>query len=171
MMLTTMLLKLFPNIVLSLGLVADDSRTKPNKYRIIIKLKNNMDKHTEIPPLSQTAVSGSVKASELRIGNLVYFSETVDIISDCIKIDFKGKWLIDHNDITKIKPIPLNKEWLNKFTYDFKDLGFPDLTVGYGITSEIVHIYIGNYAKRVDYVHELQNLYFALIGSELQLVE
>ena len=45
--------------VLSLGLVADDSRPKPNKNRLIIKLKTNMDKNKTIPTLSQTTVTSS----------------------------------------------------------------------------------------------------------------
>jgi hypothetical protein len=44
---------------MSLGLVADDSRPKPNKNTQIIKFKTNMDKHKTIPPLSQTTVSVS----------------------------------------------------------------------------------------------------------------
>jgi hypothetical protein len=45
--------------VLSLGLVAYDSRPKPNKNAQIIKFKTNMDKDKTIPPLSQTTVSVS----------------------------------------------------------------------------------------------------------------
>ena len=45
--------------VLLLGLVADESRPKPNKNKLIIKLKNNMDKNKTIPPLSQTTVMPS----------------------------------------------------------------------------------------------------------------
>jgi hypothetical protein len=51
--------------VLSLGLVADDSRPKPNKNTLIIKFKTNMDKHKTIPPLSQTTVSGSFTIEDM----------------------------------------------------------------------------------------------------------
>ena len=45
--------------VLSLGLVADGSRPKPNKNKLIIKLKTNMDKDKTIPTLSQATVMPS----------------------------------------------------------------------------------------------------------------
>jgi hypothetical protein len=45
--------------VLSLGLVADGSRPKPNKNKLIIKFKTNIDKDKTIPTLSQTTVMPS----------------------------------------------------------------------------------------------------------------
>ena len=50
--------------VLSLGLVADDSRPKPNKNTLIIKFKNNMDKNKTIPTLSQTTVMRWISTDE-----------------------------------------------------------------------------------------------------------
>ena len=69
--------------------------------------------------------------------------------------------------IEAVKPIPLTEEWLLKFDFKFKELGFENLSVSYGLTSGDIHFVIDRYYKKLDHVHQLQNLYHALTGEEL----
>ena len=102
-----------------------------------------------------------MKASELRIGNSIYQNE--DLV-------FVTTWrlkLIEDKSLD-YKSIPLTEEWLLKFGFKNNRLGLFDCVkvgddIGY-------HIYfIGKHLKEVQYVHQLQNLYFALTGYELEI--
>ena len=115
--------------------------------------------------------------NELRIGNLVDFNgqvETVYAIRNSGVDFYRGKTkksvIMQSYVWEAIKPIPLTEEWLLKFGFKrfpwglvkdnllFKD----DLKCSYLI------LQVGNgFEVKVKYVHELQNLYFALTGSEL----
>jgi hypothetical protein len=126
-----------------------------------------------------------MKAEELRIGNLVlipynksnkqegFFEATISQIGDF------GAYIKPED----YEPILLTEEWLLKF-------GFIDLNERCGLKGifSIInkHIYINietmSYCEidyeqniidiiRVEHVHQLQNLYFALTGEELQLQE
>jgi len=113
-----------------------------------------------------------MKASELRIGNYVYFED------ELLKFDFEMGWNFDY-----IKPIPLTEEWLLKFGFK-KDL---DGSFVFGLLSmfkdkrlkQNVYIYTESTQSlsdgqwvvindlKLQYVHQLQNLYFALTNEEL----
>lgn len=75
-----------------------------------------------------------------------------------------------------LKPIPLTEEWLLKFGFEKQDNNWKTLnlnfaTIGWerlaGITLsfEMESIYL----PHIEYVHQLQNLYFALTNEELKL--
>ena len=124
-----------------------------------------------------------MKVNELRVGSLVttYFSdvrifEVSAIHSDRIYL----KSIVDtsQSDITPvyIKPVPLTEEWFLRF-------GFKKACFGYekGLF-EVANKSIDNYILSVAcneytigepfiYVHQLQNLYFALTGEELTIKE
>ena len=118
-----------------------------------------------------------INAKEIRIGNLVEYR-----ITD--KLDERKEWWevseIDADDIhwlskvdTKdedFRAIPITEEWLLKF--DFKR--FPwglvkdNLLFKDDLKCSYLILQVGNgFEVKVKYVHELQNLYFALTGSEL----
>jgi hypothetical protein len=139
-----------------------------------------MDKHTQIPPLSQTAVSGSVTASELRMGNLVYLPSKLAYAVDIL---YKNYTMLEH-----WRSIPITEEWLINF--GFEKQTYSNLRMYYLRLNALSHGTITFYPKEngfnidlgtingynfgtteIKYVHQLQNLYFALTGSELQLVE
>jgi len=109
-------------------------------------------------------------AQELRIGNLVYDSDNdvmaISEISD-VWVSFKGSNIKNFN--SSIKPIPLTEKLLNKCEFKFKELGFENLSVSYGTTSKEIHFVIGSHYVRLNFVHELQNLYFALTKHELTI--
>ena len=118
-----------------------------------------------------------INAKELRIGNLVEYR-----ITD--KLDERKEWWevseIDADDIhwlskvdTKdedFKAIPLTEEWLLKFGFindkvlEFYRNDFTDSTI---IIDYNFICLLGYSHVKLKYVHQLQNLYFALTGSEL----
>lgn len=110
-----------------------------------------------------------IQANELRIGNWVYQNQR----NDFVRIDGGDIWNIQSNIITEkdIKPIPLTPEILEKAGFkesliskDYIYKGFMMLhkTEGYMCSPF-------DFMKKVTYVHELQNLYFALTGEELNI--
>jgi len=109
-----------------------------------------------------------MKANELRIGNYV---ETTDkrhnekyikvesILFETINVQFR-----EYN-LKHIQPIPLTEEWLIKF--GFKNHGIIN---SYCFVDEKLRIdYLSNeyFPRHVEFVHELQNIYFALTGEDL----
>jgi hypothetical protein len=122
-----------------------------------------------------------MKAEELRLGNLVSNMNPrhndsiliIESIGDNHEVNvFYRKYLL-----SELEPIPLTEEWLLKFGFKWKGLiakgryltlftpcgkalVFKDnYFIFSGVTIEI----------QIKYVHQLQNLYFALTGEELTL--
>ena len=121
-----------------------------------------------------------MKATELRIGNYHYyhmddkFDERKEWDEIC-QIDYGDlRILFTYEDNSEYKPIPLTEEWLLKFGFE-KEGGYlwnckllgkqrfieNHLTKGYFETHYE--------SKHIQYVHQLQNLYFALTGEELTI--
>ena len=111
-----------------------------------------------------------MKATELRIGNWVMYSSIIKVnenkIIECV----------DHPD--RFAPIPLTEEWLERFgfvkcdTPHYSRGEFYILRDFYYWTSYsglVVNGYdpIDEVSIIVKHVHQLQNLYFALTGKEL----
>jgi hypothetical protein len=86
--------------------------------------------------------------------------------------------------IDGIKPIPLTEEWLLKFGFEIDDVWISKIkNIEYnrmiGIDLINNHIFLAQYdshnkfrdvfISKCDYVHQLQNLYFALTGNELTM--
>ena len=73
---------------------------------------------------------------------------------------------------SKIKGVKLTEEWLLKFGFNKKDISelpFDELIYEKGniqINDEM-EFYNGIFTQKIKYVHQLQNLYFALTGEEL----
>tara|TARA_R110001592_G_scaffold268269_3_gene534543 strand:- start:49840 stop:50208 length:369 start_codon:yes stop_codon:yes gene_type:complete len=119
-----------------------------------------------------------MEVQELRLGNLVNYKQTTHriksvgrIISTIVRLNGD----VYDSGASQIDPIPLTEEWINNFGFDssWKKGDFQICT-----TSE--HEYGTLYYKSKDngaaflpvvlkYVHQLQNLYFALTGEELVL--
>lgn len=113
-----------------------------------------------------------MEANELRLGNL--------IIEDGKQTEFNGDFYHWCDDI--MKPITLNEEWLIKFKFKKQEDGFlyrklkrmgTRLEINMkkkliclthnGMPMDVVHL------PYIKHVHQLQNLYFALTGVELEL--
>jgi hypothetical protein len=126
-----------------------------------------------------------MKATELRIGNLLeyeYQTVSVDIISKSgFSVSGDEIYPVEEN-MDEVKPIPLTEEWLTKFGWVWnKECNsyekFPDgdmrMNLSYRDTNNSYTMFHwitkGLVAERIHYVHQLQNLYFALTGKELEL--
>ena len=121
---------------------------------------------------SQSETYNKMIASELRIGNFV---KRIGIVVTC---DFMSA--ANCYSFPKLyQPIPLTEEWLLKFgfkkvkgwgTYEFYSLhtGYLEFQFdkdGLGISIENQNLMLSH----IKYVHQLQNLYFALTGEELTI--
>jgi hypothetical protein len=113
-------------------------------------------------------------ANELRIGNLIKFSEdgtifTVGSIEErgfTVQNDEETTWI----EAEEFEPIPLTEEWLLKFGFKiwdrnkWSDLGMNIVLLENGDN----FLFLANQRHvNIFYVHQLQNLYFALTGEEL----
>jgi hypothetical protein len=130
----------------------------------------------------------SLKASELRLGNLIEFDsglspkETIVINARFFSGLAGGK---SNEEVTKLsnkdlsgyhKPIPLTEEWLTKCGFDFvsgyyghshlPDIYFDKTFEPAALSHDGQPIYL--MVNEMKYVHQLQNLYFALTGEELK---
>ena len=117
-----------------------------------------------------------MEANELRIGNLV-FDNKINIVTEISKECFAYEYLFleDYN------PIPLTEEWLLKFGFEKAPLVDKYLKGYFTYDSKLKYftyftdIEDGGYEniiiqkEKLKYVHQLQNIYFALIGEELIL--
>lgn len=99
-------------------------------------------------------------ARELRIGNWVSF-EDLEIQVECLPIDY---------NYDNLQPIELTEDWLVKLGFEKYH---PDkFTKGLMVITVYEHgcLYLANQRHvNFHYVHQLQNLYFALTGQELTL--
>lgn len=110
-----------------------------------------------------------MKANELRIGNLLYNDGVV------VTIDARSIFDIwDDNGLGKYKPITLTPEWLERFGFESylnseykKDCLYIEI-LNDG-TIEWCWGWNNEKSDPINYVHQLQNLYFALTGAELSL--
>lgn len=133
---------------------------------------------------------------ELRIGNFINYSDYGPSV--ITKVDGDGfcsfvpyRWSGDIGKmLSEIDPIPLTEEWLIKFGFEdpgkkvagLKGSGYLTLMVGrhmmiiwnngqwelsYNLAGEAVQAP----CPQLNFVHQLQNLYFALTGEELTISE
>jgi hypothetical protein len=127
-----------------------------------------------------------MKASELRIGNYVQANSSFIkgepmMVTELISDDGETKiqaWCISPkcraygNSNNAIDPIPLTHDWMMRFEwagldgvrYVFKDNEYYSISEDGSLFFERTYT-----ATDVMYVHQLQNLYFALTGSELEI--
>lgn len=117
-----------------------------------------------------------MKAQELRLGNLVY--DTGGKVNTINMDAFKYLLSYGDTDICQVKPIPLTEEWLVKFDgkkilySEIKDYSFGDYSVT--IIKDVFKFWVVDSIDsplciEIKYVHQLQNLYFALTGEELTI--
>jgi hypothetical protein len=114
-----------------------------------------------------------MKENELRIGNWIkYEGNEIQLTKQKFKLSVFTLGLDELHE-----PIPLTEEWLIKFgledkefkgTYHFVFFDEPlQIYKSYGIWR--IMFYRINRIKDLRYVHQLQNLYFALTGTELKV--
>lgn len=94
-----------------------------------------------------------MNANELMIGNYVFLTKDNFKTKNVYELSSFDIYKVDESNCQDIKPIPLTEKWLLDFGFN------KDYKIGY------VGKDFGNY------VHELQNFYFTMTKSLLQLVE
>ena len=110
-----------------------------------------------------------IDAVELRKGNIVecFGVKTIDYLIKEGTHFTSG----DGGTFYSLNPIPLTEEWLIKFGFENKREKWlfekNGLVINIGNHNCTMHC--GNSIKAVDYVHQLQNLYFVLTGKELKI--
>lgn len=120
-----------------------------------------------------------MEAKELRIGNFVNFNDDGEIKQiKVLGIDLFGGWnsvIYDENipdiEMCDIEPIPLTEEWIFNFGVKIEELNLPYSYEFYCNNGylRILRDEKNRKCTRIKYVHQLQNLYFALTGEELTL--
>lgn len=121
-----------------------------------------------------------MKATELRIGNLISFEKeyyTISGISQAFTdepfdVELKNdNGMFESIDIEEVSPIPLTEEWLLKFGFEKAYSCYHKQTkIGKEIILNKNYFLMDiDFPVCVDEVHKLQNLFFALTGEELQI--
>ena len=116
-----------------------------------------------------------MKANELRIGNWVkYFYPVMELDIPEYQVE-NGADIQVHDNHNVFQPIPLTEEWLVKFGMVKKMTVFEKEKNSMFAVKEWEGDYVifwgDNRLPKVEpkYVHQLQNLYFALTGEELTI--
>lgn len=135
-----------------------------------------------------------MEVNELRIGNYLaahHFNFVLSKVDVIFENEIRCVFLEKQNDgtvsvmsvINEFKPIPLNEKWLFEFGFEQKKYseGIEFIKRGFrlwkGNNWDFFEFSISDkydeeyYNVTVKFVHQLQNLYFALAGEELVLKE
>lgn len=102
------------------------------------------------------------EARNFRIGNIVYCSDT----KENVELNVHGIMRIATKGAENLDPIELSPDILDKIDWN----GYVKLNIGsYFKIDEVGHLfYRSDYTGiNIDYLHQLQNLYFALTGKEI----
>lgn len=142
--------------------------------------------------LTVTLINMEIQAKELRIGNLFnYHNQTVTVLSILQggKSDFgyfkdSIGFERSYSDEDCPKPIPLTEEWFKRFGYtkkkgykekyfEFTDEYSEWLDLEDGTFKPKPYYFADAFEEnfRIKYVHQLQNISFALTGKELTISE
>lgn len=125
-----------------------------------------------------------VKANELRIDNLFLLEKKVVSILEISQDEIWSKEIIRNTrlglclcHLEELEPIPLTEEWILKAGFKKRKLEGYEVHFMYEhpkLHSCITAIYnadfsmsLDNVARGIKYIHNLQNLFFAITGEEL----
>ena len=122
-----------------------------------------------------------MNANELMLGNYVEFNETIykvlAIKSGFMQVAYKsekGNFIVSWIDNDSLNPIPLTEQWLLDFGFEMYE--FDNKANQFRFKERLIvyrdgFLYDYGTSVKLEYVHQLQNLYFALTGNSLRLVE
>ena len=124
-----------------------------------------------------------MRAEDIRVGNYVDYECTTHCIVDINSIGCGSYWLNGNNPedyythlYRDIKGIPITDDWLIRFGFKLNECDNYELAYLFEINSTFTiinedrgYFYIDARNNELEYVHQLQNLYFALVGKELVL--
>jgi hypothetical protein len=121
----------------------------------------------------------NIKSNELRIGNLARYSEGGTIFKIC---DIYNNGLGVENltektwiEISEFEPIPISEELLLKAGFIKGDTGniylYANRYHKIEISSSLNKVWLSDTKiEHIKHIHQLQNLYFALTGEELEFI-
>lgn len=121
-----------------------------------------------------SVLSLGMEAKELRIGNYIVVNGHIIIVEDVLVCGINlhhDCWLYD---IDELEPITLTEEILLKCGFEIKEGRFGNeyhLGTFVLFTSELLSISFvwDNFIKDIKSLHQLQNLFYALTGEELEI--
>jgi hypothetical protein len=107
-----------------------------------------------------------MKANELRIGNIINIGEEINKLE---LVDFVD--IYEHKTLWRYEPIDLDSYWLTKLGFESDGIEWWNgiICLGmfkggiYYLPTEEIHYRVGQEFK---YVHQLQNLIFAITGED-----
>lgn len=102
-----------------------------------------------------------MKSNELRIGNLTKQGEIKSFFENGVHVGF-GKCY----NFNELEPIPITKEIYYKLEKYLLEL---DFSYSHNTENNSINIFINNWDLDFVFLHEIQNLYFALTGNELTI--
>ncbi|MDV3774033.1 hypothetical protein CMU14_13200 [Elizabethkingia anophelis] len=128
-----------------------------------------------------------MNAKELRIGNLLESNGRICVVTNIDStIDFKlssegvffcefleePKYYLGRSDIENYEPILLTDEWLIKFGFTNDEDYFNIGNIHYNLKTKKIyigndHVSSGHDDTELSYIHQLQNIYFAIKRKEL----
>lgn len=124
----------------------------------------------------------ALKSTELRLGNFVIVNHGTDLLSkvtwiqeESVSVMFDRQHDLSNGMIaspSKIIGVPLTEEWMFRLGFIKQDDPFDwhyEIN-GYEVGNDF-DSWTGKESRKIDYVHQLQNLYFAITGFELQCAE
>ena len=109
-----------------------------------------------------------MKSNEVRVGNFILFSGVkTKVIPQDFATQCRG---VNSSEMPNFKPIRLNEEWLLSAGYKKQNgYGYSNYNV-YGTILKNDNGFEFHYYGiiiRLDFVHQLQNLFFSLYGEDL----
>jgi len=111
-----------------------------------------------------------MKTTDLRIGN--YIMDAPIMGDEPLEVHVIFDSLVIHEETTiyrdEMRPIPLTEEWLLKFGFEQKTSSFVIYPVSIKKQTKNAFFYSPT-SFHLKYVHQLQNIYFALTGEELTM--
>lgn len=126
-----------------------------------------------------------MQAKNYRVGNIVEqpsrIGKILEVWHDAVRLEGYNNGY----DYNQTKPIRLSEKWLNDFgfkkevlsddsayyyTIELNDNKYCDLAISSGDKNGFIEVTLFPYEEwfRYKYVHELQNLFFAITGKELE---
>ncbi len=112
-----------------------------------------------------------IRANEVRLGNwLTQFPENVSIqVQDLIQTEFS--YLLNGLDLELFRAIEITPELLEQFGFKKQyDCWYHGTFIIRDIFEELFYHPNGvNVGQQIEYLHQLQNLYFAVSGEELDV--
>ena len=111
-----------------------------------------------------------MKPNQLRVGNWVIGIEE----NDYYQVTSATITMLERGEGSHIRPVPINQTWLRQLRFENCINGWwsKDEMLNFKLNDDSNEIYLrgsdtnlANYP--IDYVHELQNLYYAIFGKEI----